>query len=645
MLEKLSGIGPKTIENLRKINITNLDNLISYYPFRYEILTRTSLESEKAIVDGVVISEPTVYYFNFRKNLLKFKFDFDGKIISVDIYNRAFLKPKLIKGAKITLIGKYEEFKNTLVASELMFGMIPPKKIITPIYHQTAALSNKKINSLIRNAFFYHKPTTYIPMPLIEKYQFLPVSEALKEIHFPTDQKKLQKAIYRQKYEELFLFMLKINYLKLNKKKNGLTRNVNFKQIEDFIKKIPFSLTNDQLKAINDIFGDLNNSKRMNRLLQGDVGSGKTIVALVALYINYLSGYQGVLMVPTEVLANQHFETLNNLMPNLKIALLTSSIKKKQEIKKKLNEHQIDIIIGTHALLTDDVLFGNLGLVITDEQHRFGVNQRKNLMNKGTTPDILYMSATPIPRTYALTIYGDMDISIIKEQPSGRKKIITYVRKMNLLKDVLAAMLEELKKGHQIYVIAPLIEESEKTDMESVMQVFQNMEKAFSKKFKVGLLHGKIKNDEKETIINEFKKNNINILVSTTVIEVGIDNPNATMMVVYDSHMFGLSTLHQLRGRVGRSDLQSYCVFLSNQNSERLKILEKTNDGFLISEEDFKLRGSGDLFGSMQSGDMKFKIANLKEDFDLLLLAKKDSLQYIDEVRLNEIFNELEKLA
>ncbi len=645
MLEKLSGIGPKTIENLKKINITNLDNLITYYPFRYEVLTRTSLESEKVIVDGTVISEPTVYYFNFRKNLLKFKFDFDGKIINVDIYNRAFLKPKLIKGTKITLIGKYERLKNTLVASELMFGLIPPKKIITPIYHQTAALSNKKINSLIRNAFYYYKSKTYLPTSLIEKYQFIPIDEALKEIHFPTDQKKLQKAIYRQKYEELFLFMLKINYLKLNKKKNGLKRNVDFKKVEDYFKKIPFQLTNDQLKAINDIFADLNSSKRMNRLLQGDVGSGKTIVALVALYINYLSGYQGVLMVPTEVLANQHFETFQKLFPNLNIALLTSSIKKKQEIKQKLNEHQIDIIIGTHALLTDDVLFSNLGLVITDEQHRFGVNQRKNLMNKGMTPDILYMSATPIPRTYALTIYGDMDISIIKEQPSGRKKIITYVKKMKQLKDVLELMLEELKKDHQVYVIAPLIEESEKTDMESVMQVYQNMEKAFAKKFKVGLLHGKIKNDEKETIINDFKKNNINILVSTTVIEVGIDNPNATMMVVYDSHMFGLSTLHQLRGRVGRSDLQSYCVFLSDQNSERLKILEKTNDGFLISEEDFKLRGSGDLFGSMQSGDMKFKIANLKDDFDLLLLAKKDSLQYIDEVRLKEIFSELEKLA
>ena len=402
---------------------------------------------------------------------------------------------------------------------------------------------------------------------------------------------------------------------------------------------MPFKLTSDQLKSIGDIYTDLVEKYRMNRLLQGDVGSGKTIVAIVSMYINYLSGYQSALMAPTEVLAVQHYNNVKDLFKkyNINVALLIGKTTKKE--KRKINEDlingNIDVVIGTHALFTDDVLYKNLGLVITDEQHRFGVNQRANLKNKGISPDILYMSATPIPRTYALTLYGDMKISNIKTLPNGKKDIITTIKKENEIKDVLNSMYRELKSNHQIYVIAPLVEESDKVDFNNVYELEEKMNKAFGKLYKVGVLHGKMTSKEKEEVMEKFKNNEIQILISTTVIEVGVDVKNATMIVIFDAYMFGLSSLHQLRGRVGRNDLQSYCILISNHETERLNILTETNDGFKISEEDFKLRGSGDIFGVKQSGDMSFSIADLKRDYNILLKAKEDSEYFL--------VNEMEK--
>ena len=371
----------------------------------------------------------------------------------------------------------------------------------------------------------------------------------------------------------------------------------------------------------------------MNRLLQGDVGSGKTIVAIISMYMNYLSGYQSALMAPTEILAIQHYQNMQKLFSpfSIKIGLLTGKLKakEKKQLLEDLKNGNIDMMIGTHALISDDVVYKNLGLVITDEQHRFGVNQRGNLKNKGITPDILYMSATPIPRTYALTLYGDMDISNIKTIPSGKKEIITTLKKESEMKDVLNAMLEQLKLHHQIYVIAPLIEESDKIDLENVSALEEKMNKAFGKYYKIGVLHGKMKNEEKEEIMSKFERNEIQILISTTVIEVGIDVKNATMIVIWDAFRYGLSTLHQLRGRVGRNDLQSYCILISNRETERLNILTQTCDGFKISEEDFLLRGSGDIFGIKQSGDMIFQIADLKKDYKILLKAKEDSEKFL----------------
>ena len=371
----------------------------------------------------------------------------------------------------------------------------------------------------------------------------------------------------------------------------------------------------------------------MNRLLQGDVGSGKTIVAFLAIYANYLAGYQSALMVPTEILAVQHFNNMNNLLKNtgLRISLLTGSTpkKEKEKILFSLAQNDIDVVIGTHSLIQEEVEYFNLGLVITDEQHRFGVNQRANLQNKGKRPDTLYMSATPIPRTYALTIFGDMDVSTIKTRPKGRKKIHTVLKSEQEMKEVLAMMYEELKADHQIYVIAPLIEESETSDLTNVNELRDKLTVAFGSKYKIGLVHGKMATVIKDKVMDDFLLNKCQILISTTVIEVGVDVPNATMMVIFDANRFGLSTLHQLRGRVGRNDLQSQCILISNHDTERLHIMEKTSDGFEISEEDFKLRGHGDLFGTKQSGDMAFKIADIKNDYSILLKAKEDSYNYL----------------
>ena len=491
-----------------------------------------------------------------------------------------------------------------------------------------------------------------MPEYLKEKYNFLEKRDSIINIQNPNHATNLKSAINYLKYEELFLYMFKMNILKLNNKNNlGLERNVDFKQVEEAIKSLPFTLTSDQLNSIKEIYDDLNSHKRMNRLLQGDVGSGKTIIAFLAILINHFSGYQSALMVPTEILAHQHYNSFIKLFNNYNISveILTgkTTSKDKKDIYKRLKNGEIDVVIGTHALITEDVEYKNLGLVITDEQHRFGVNQRSNLKNKGSLADVLYMSATPIPRTYALTIYGDMDISNIKTMPRGRKEVITYLKKESEIKEVLTLMYHELKLNHQVYVIAPLIEDSDKIDLTNVNKLEEQMNKAFGKLYNIGVLHGKMNKSEKDEVMNKFKNNDIQILISTTVIEVGIDVPNATTMVIFDAFRFGLSQLHQLRGRVGRNNLQSYCVLISNHEKERLNVLLETTDGFKISEEDFKLRGSGDLFGIRQSGDMTFKLANLKNDYKMLLMAKDDSYeclinkQYLENKYLTELVNRI----
>ena len=635
-LEEIKRIGPKTISLLNKIKIKDTNDLVTYYPFRYNIITKTNLKEAEnntyVTIDGKVETKPV--YYRIKKNLdkLSFKMNTGTYIVNILIFNRGFMRTIIKEGSNITIIGKYDKMHNLITATEIKMELIGDKTIIEPVYHLTYGLSKKVLQKYINISLQDFETVEYVPNYLKEKYNFINKKEAIKIIHNPSNVESLKKALLYLKYEELLVFMIKMNYLKTNKQfKIGLKRNIEYDEINKFINNLPFKLTIDQLKAVNEIYEDLNSPRRMNRLLQGDVGSGKTLVAIIAIYINYLSGYQSALMVPTEILARQHYETIKKLFEkyNINICLITSKIKakEKKEYYKGLEEGTISVAIGTHALISEKLKYHNLGLVITDEQHRFGVNQRSELKNKGITPDTLYMSATPIPRTYALTIYGDMDISSIKTMPNGRKQIITKLKKETEIKDVLYMMLDELKKNHQIYVVAPLIDESEKMDLENVNTLYDKMNKAFGKLYNIGLLHGKMSNEEKEEVMNSFKENKTQILVSTTVIEVGIDVKNATMMVIFDAFRFGLSALHQLRGRVGRNELQSYCILISNYEKERLKIMEEVSDGFKISEEDFRLRGSGDLFGYRQSGDMSFELCDVRKDYNLLVKAKEDALE------------------
>ena len=639
MLESIKGIGSKTIGYLNKLGIYNIDDLMNFYPFRYDVIERSNLDSlsdnSPIIIDGIIESIPSVFFFNKKMNKMTFKINCGTRLFNITIFNRAYMKNNIKIGGYITVIGKYDLKHNNIVANNIILSLID-KPRIEPVYHTTYGITESKIKSIIQECQFKEfKCIDYVPEYLCEKYNFKDKKSCILEVHFPTNKLKLKNALNRLKYEELLIFMLKMEYLKNNSMlKYGLKRNVEFSLVEQFIKELPFELTIDQMNSVKDIYSDLVSEYRMNRLLQGDVGSGKTIVSFIAMYINYLSGYQSALMAPTEILAQQHYNNILSLFKgkDINIKMLSGKMKArdKKEVLDGLKSGSIDIVIGTHALFTDNVIYKNLGLVITDEQHRFGVNQRGNLKNKGILCDVLYMSATPIPRTYALTLYGDMTVSSIMAMPNGRKPIKTYIKSESQIKEVLEAMYKELKNGHQIYVIAPLIEESDKIDLNDVYKLEENMNKAFGKLYKIGVLHGKMKEDEKNSIMQSFKNNEIQILISTTVIEVGIDVGNATMMVIFDAYRFGLSALHQLRGRVGRGNLESSCYLISNSEVERLKILESTCDGFKISAEDFRLRGSGDLFGIKQSGDMSFRLADIKRDYNILLKAKEDAQELIN---------------
>lgn len=641
-VEKVKGVGSRTSMLLKKLNINTVDDLVTHYPYRYEFIKRSNLkekyEDDKVIIDGKVEMIPILVRLKGNLNKMNFRLATSTKeIVGVSIFNRAYLKNQLLVGTNITVFGKYEKNKNVILASEIRMGLLPKGEKIEAVYHGTVGLNSKAISGFINTALmeYGNDLEDYIPKYLLEKYNFLNKKTALNIIHNPSTKEKLKEASIRLKYEELFVYMAKINYLKLKNKniKDGIEKDFDKEKLDKVIKSLPYELTVDQKIVLNEILEDLTSKRRMNRLLQGDVGSGKTIISIIAMVANYLSGYQSALMVPTEILATQHYETMKEILKdlNVNIALLTGSLpkNKKDLIHEELKLGKIDMVVGTHALIQEEVVYKNLGLVITDEQHRFGVLQRTSLQNKGIMPDVLYMSATPIPRTYALTLYGDMDISTIRTLPKGRKPIKTYLKSYSEIKDVLKMMYEELLKNHQIYVIAPLIEESETLDLTTVNELKDKMNLAFGEKYNVGIIHGKLKQTEKDKIMDDFVKNKVQILISTTVIEVGVNVLNTTMMVIFDANRFGLSTLHQLRGRVGRSALESSCILISDYDSERLNVMTTTNDGFEISEEDFKIRGHGDLFGTKQSGDMTFKIADIKEDYKILLQAKKDSMEFL----------------
>ena len=640
-LAHLKGVGPKTLSLLNKINIYTIDDLITHYPYRFEILKK-GINEDKIIIDGIVETIPSVYRF---RNIDKMQFNINtgSNIYKIVIFNRGFMKNNITIGKKIVVIGKLD--RNTITASDILLNVDLSTPKIIPYYSTTEGLKRKTLHTIILNALDKYMVSDYIPEYISKNNNFIDKYSALINIHNPIDIDLVKKSMIRLKYEELFMFMIKINSLRMknNMYNRGYNRNINRDKIDELINKLPFKLTIDQLKSLDEIINDLNSNNRMNRLLQGDVGSGKTIVALLSIYGMVKSGYQCALMAPTEILAKQHYDNFKKLL-DINIELLTGSItkKKKEEISRNLLNGEIDLIIGTHALIEDNIQFNNLGLIVTDEQHRFGVNQRNNLKNKGSMPDVLYMSATPIPRTYALTIYGDMDISTIHTMPSGRKMVSTIIKEDNEIKDVLEMIKNELDLNHQIYVVAPLIEDE---NNDSVTKLLRQYSLAF-KNYNIGILHGKMKPKEKEDIMYKFLNKEVDILISTTVIEVGVDVKNATMIVIHNAVFFGLSTLHQLRGRVGRNNFDSYCILIGSKSNERLKIMESTTDGFKISEEDFKLRGSGDLFGIRQSGDMNFKIADLKRDYKILLKANSDAKEFLNNNNIDDysiIKSELER--
>ena len=640
-LETIEGIGPKTKELLNKIKIYTVEDLLNYYPYRYDIIKRSDLsnlsDGDKIIIDGIVEGQPTTIYINKSLKKMIFRISTKTMILNITLYNRAHLYSDLKSGKEITIIGKYNKLKNTVIVSDIRFGLLPPSAKIEPIYYTTEGLTVKQISKFESIALENdYDVIDLVPRYIEEKYNLMNKKSAIKNIHVPEDILLLKKARQRIKYEELFMYVLKINYLKnkINNDNLAIERNIDKDKLDKFIKSLPFELTLDQDKAVNDIINDLSIKKRMNRLLQGDVGSGKTVIALIAVYANYLSKYQSALMAPTEILAVQHYEEAKKIFSKYKlnIALLTSSTsnKDKKTIHEELENGKIDLIIGTQALIQENVKYKKLGLVITDEQHRFGVNQRDTFKGKGISPDVLSMSATPIPRTYALTIYGDTDVSSIKSKPKGRKEIITVFKKEKDITDVLEMMKKELELNHQIYVVAPMIDTESDSEKESVYDLEEKMNKAFGKISKIGIIHGKLDPKDKDKVMKDFEKNKINILISTTVIEVGVNVPNASMIVIFNANMFGLSTLHQLRGRVGRGDTQSYCVLVAKESEERLRFLESTSDGFEISEYDFQTRGEGDLFGTRQSGELGLKMANIKRDFKMLLKAKEDADEFIN---------------
>ena len=644
MLEDIKGIGPKSLLALKALNLYTKDDVINYFPYRYNVYTPVKLrecsEGDTCTITGYVESIPKVFFIRKNLNKLSFAFNTGSELVNVTIFNRAYLKPNIRIKSYISVIGKYNRKSNTFMASDIKLTPIT-KTVIEPVYHLNQGIKRsnfkKLVDEILDNTV---EIKSNVPDYLIEKYNFINKKEAVTNVHKPKDINSLKKADLHLIYEELFTFMLKVSYLKEKNASDGKFNIKSFDEdrVNNFISSLPFSLTDGQMQAVDDIKGDFLSKKKMNRLILGDVGSGKTIVSFIALYMNMLAGYQGVLMAPTEILAVQHFNNMVGLFGDkLNIQLLTSSTKKgeRNKILQNLKNGETQVLIGTHSLLNDELVYNNLGLVITDEQHRFGVNQRQTLQEKGKDVDVLYMSATPIPRTLALTIYGDMDITEIRTKPGGRKEIVTKIFKNSELKNVLEKMLDEIKAGHQIYVVAPLIDDEEDEKM-NVTSLKDKFDVAFNGMVPTGLLHGKMKPNQKDEVMNSFKNGDTKILISTTVIEVGVDVKNATMMVIFNAERFGLATLHQLRGRVGRNDMQSYCYLISDYDAERLKVLEESNDGFYISEQDFKLRGGGDIFGIRQSGEQSFKIANLNRDYKILMQCKSDAEEFLKSKNLDD---------
>lgn len=642
----LKGIGEETENVLGQMGIYTVGDLLGYFPFRYEDYRLKDLQEvrhdERVTVEGRVHSEPSLIFYSRKRSRLSMKVLVGDFLITVVCFNQPFLKKKIQIHDEITVTGKWDIHRQMITAQSLKAGPAERSSGFEPVYSVKGKITVKNLRKYIKSAFtaFGNAIEDALPEAMLAKYKLLPKRRAMYAMHFPSSEWEVKMARRTIVYEEFLAFQLKMQALRKFEREHSRGQAVHYdlQKLRNFIDSLPFRLTDAQKRVVNEICADMKSPYRMNRLLQGDVGSGKTVVAAIALYAAVTAGFQGALMVPTEILAEQHAESLYQLLEphGVHVSLLTSSVKgrRRKELLEQLGNGEIDILIGTHALIREDVEFRRLGLVITDEQHRFGVEQRRVLREKGVDPDVLFMTATPIPRTLAITVFGEMDVSIIDEMPAGRKKIETYWVKHNMLERVLGFVEKELRKGRQAYVICPLIEESDKLDVQNAIDAYTVLNAYFGGRYKAGLMHGRLPGEEKEAVMKAFSRNEIQILVSTTVVEVGVNVPNATIMVIYDAERFGLAQLHQLRGRVGRGDAQSYCILLADPKTdigkERMKIMTETNNGFVLSEKDLELRGPGDFFGKKQSGLPEFKVADMVHDFRALETARQDAQKLID---------------
>ena len=649
-IQYIKGVGPARVKLLNKLGIYTLNDIINYFPRTYEDRSKTKklsdiYDGEEILVIAKVIT--TVVVRKIRKGLTIYKVIVSDKTNNCEItwYNQEYIKNKIKKGNTYKFYGKVNSKfgkleMNTPIVEEINISKNTGK--IVPIYPSTNNLTQNVLRLIVENAIEEIKGQIKETLPeyILKEYNLCNLEYAIKKIHFPDNFSEYNIARKRLAFEEIMTMQLLLMKLKksYNNELNGIQFDKNIK-MSDVINDLPYKLTKAQLKVLEEIDSDMESKKCMNRLLQGDVGSGKTVVSIIASYKAVKSGMQVAIMAPTAILATQHLEEFNKILSkyNIKSELLISSItkKNKNEILEKLKNGEIDIIIGTHALLEENVIFNKLGLVVTDEQHRFGVKQREKIISKGTNPDTIVMTATPIPRTLALILYADLDISIIDELPPNRKKIDTFAVTKGLENRVNNFIKKQINEGRQVYVVCPLVEESEEINAKSVMELAKKYKNDIFREYRVEYLHGKMKTKEKDTIMEKFKKGDIDILISTTVIEVGVNVPNASIMVVENAERFGLAQLHQLRGRVGRGKYKSYCILKYQGNSDvikqRMKIMQDTNDGFVISEKDLELRGSGEFFGTRQHGLPEFKIANIYEDMEMLKSIQSIAIKILNE--------------
>lgn len=638
----LNGIGPKRIQGFNKLNIFSINDLLNYFPYRYQDFTVQNVDNiqdnEQVTIMGELNSEPAIRYIARKKSILRFSLKVDNQIIFISFFNQPWLIKKIKDMKTIIIFGKYDSNKNSLTGIKILDES--NSDTFDSVYPSNKLVSDKIIKKTIEQAYeIYHdKIDDFLPEWILKKYKLVNQKFVIKNMHFPNNKKYALIARRTAKFNEFLLYQLSLQLIKQKKDYDDKYKiNILSNEIHKFEETLSFDLTNSQKKVLQEIITDLSNPFSMNRLLQGDVGSGKTVVAALSIYANYLDGNQSVLMAPTEILAQQHANSLAKLFENkpINIALLTGSTKNsaRKILMPKIADGSINLIIGTHTLFQDDVIYDNLKLSIIDEQHRFGVNQRKKLREKGPYNNILAMTATPIPRTLTITNYGQMDLSIIDELPKGRQKIITNWIRPSQFSDLVKFLEQHLDDKEQIYVVAPLIEESENLDMNNVNSVFNKLKNSINNKYQIDFLHGRMREEEKAEKMELFKSGQINILVSTTVIEVGVDISNASIMVIYDADHFGLSQLHQLRGRVGRGTKQSYCILISEPKNEtaakRMKVMCDSNDGFYISQKDLDLRGSGDVLGNRQSGFEHFKIADPVADFNMLVEAQKTASEIV----------------